>query len=107
MLVGIQRDAVVMRQRGEFFADAGQARCIRIGIAVEFELEIAGAGIFACIGDAAGALDPVIEADGMPDRDTLEPPAPRQKLRDVVVRKIRRQPRIDACDISRHARRRN
>ena len=39
----------------------------------------------------------------MPDRDAIEPPASRQKLRDVVIRKIRRQPRIDAGDIRRHA----
>ena len=41
LLVGIQRDAVIMGQRGQLPADSDQARGIVLGIAVELELEIA------------------------------------------------------------------
>ena len=103
LLVGVQRDAVILRKRGEFGSNTGQARGIRIGIAIELQLEIARAGIFPDIGDAAGAFDPVVEADGMPDRDPLQPPTTGQKGQNILVAQITRQPRIDAGDIPGHA----
>jgi len=103
LLVGVQRDAVVVRQRRKFASNAGQARGVSFGIAVELELEIAGAGVLVGIDDAAGALDPIIEADRMPDRNAIEPTTSRQKLLDVIVRKIRRQLCIDPRDIPDHA----
>src|SRR5216684_7742491 len=72
-------------------------------IAVELELEIARAGIFACVGDATRALDPVVEADGMPDRDALEPLPSLKKLRNIFIAQIRRQTGIDPGDILLHA----
>jgi hypothetical protein len=103
LLVGIDRDAVVVRQRGEFVADPGQARGIRVGIAVELELEIARAAILLGVGDAALTLDLVVETDGVPDRDALQPPATAKKLGDVVIAQIRGQTRVQPGDILRHA----
>ena len=74
-----------------------------VGIAVELELEISGAGILVGVGDAALAFDLVIHADGMPDRDAFQPLAACQKLRDIVIAEIARQPCIDAGDIADHA----
>src|SRR6476620_8887882 len=53
LLVGVERDAIVVWQSGELLADPGQARRIVFGIAVELELEISRAGIFTCVGDTA------------------------------------------------------
>ena len=55
------------------------------------------------VGDAARALDPIVETHGMPDRNAIEPPAPPEELRDVFVPQIRRQTRIDPGDIAVHA----
>jgi hypothetical protein len=103
LLVGVQRDAVMVWQCGEFVADANQTRRVGLRIAIEFELEVTGARIFVAIGDAACTLDFIVEADGMPDRDALQPPSRREKLRDVAGPQIGRQARIDACDIPGHA----
>ena len=99
MLVGIQRDAVVIRQRGELVANAGQARRIVFRIAVELELEIARPGIFTDIGDAAGALDLVVETDGMPARNALEPLPSPKKLRKIFIAQIGRQTGIDPGNV--------
>ena len=103
LLVGVERDAVIMRQRGQFSADPDQPRRVGLGIAVELELEIAGTGVFVWIGDAALAFDLIVHADGMPDRDALQPLTPAKELRDVGLTEVGRQPRIDPGDILRHA----
>ena len=73
------------------------------GIAVELELEIARAGVFLGVGDTALAFDLVVQSDGMADCDPLQPPAPPEELRDVVISEVRRQPRVDPRNILRHA----
>ena len=103
LLVGVQRHLIVVRQRRQLSADAGQPFRIMNRIAVELELEIAGTRVFADIGNTALALDRVVHADGMPDRDPLQPLSRREELRDIVVTEIARQPCIDAADIGRHA----
>src|SRR4029077_13351237 len=98
LLIGIERDAVLMRKRGELSSDPDQPRNVMLRIAIELELEIARAGVFASIGHAAFAFDLVVKADGMPDRDTLEPVTTRQgeELRDVISAQVARQPGIDS-----------
>ena len=103
LLIGVQRDAVIMRQRGQRRADPDQAIRIVRGIAVELELEIAGAGVFLLVGDTALAFDPVIHADRVPDRDALQPLAAREKPREIFIVEIARQTRIDAGYIIGHA----
>ena len=92
-----------MRQRREFVADPGQARRIMHGIAIELELEVAGAGVFVLVGNAALALDLVVHADGVADRDALQPLTSGKKARDIRIREIARQPRVKAGDIAGHA----
>ena len=105
MLIGVERDAVFMRKRGELSSDPDQPRDIVLWIAIELELEIARAGVFASIGHTAFGFDLVVEADGMADCDTLEPVTTHQgeKLRNVISAQVARQPRIEACDIFGHA----
>ena len=103
MFVGVERDAVIIGQRGDFLADPDQAIRIVCGIAVELELEIARSGVFSDVGDTALAFDLVIHADRVPDRHALQPLAACKKLRHVGIGQIARQPRIDAGDIGRHA----
>src|SRR5258706_3091204 len=103
LLVGIQRDVVVVWQRGELLADPDQARRVLFGIAVELELEIARAGIFTCVGDTTGTLDLVVETDSMSDRDALEPLPSSEKPRNVLIPQIGSQTRIDPGDILLHA----
>src|SRR5580704_3200325 len=94
-----------MRKRRELSSDPDQSGNIMLRIALELELEIARAGVFASIGHTAFAFDLVVEADGMADCDTLEPVTTRQdeKLRDLIFAQVARQPRIQACDIFGHA----
>src|ERR1700682_1811064 len=73
------------------------------GVAIELELEIARAGIFLCIDDAAIAFDFVVESDRMPDGDAIEPLASGKEARNVIVRQIVRKPRINPADIFGHA----
>ena len=88
LLVGIQRNAVVVVEAREFSADPDQARGIGLGIAAELQLEITRAGTFLCVGDTTLAFDLVVKADGMPDRDALKPAALSKEPRDIVVGKI-------------------
>ena len=103
LLVGVERDLVFIRQRGEFAADADQARGVVFRITVELELEIARAGVFFRIGDAALAFNLVVEPDRMPDGDALQPLAASQKAPDLLVAQAGRQPRVDAGDVFGHA----
>ena len=80
MLIGIERDAIVMSQRQQLAPNPDQTRGICIGIAAKLQFEKTCAGIFPEIRDAALALDPVVEADGVPDRNTLQARATAEEL---------------------------
>src|SRR5262249_26029813 len=71
--------------------------------AAELELEVACAGVLAPVGDAALAFDLVGKADRMSDGDAVELPPRGEKLRDIVVGEIGRQPRIEPRDVASHA----
>ena len=103
LLVGVECDAIGKRQRREFIADQDQARGIGVGIAAKLELEVARAGILACVGDAARALNLVLHADGMAHRHARQAVAAGKETRNVVISQIARQPRIDAGDVGGHA----
>ena len=102
LLIGIQRDPILMGQLGEFLADPGQALGIMRGVAIELELEVARAGVFAQVGNAALTLDLIVHADRVADRDALQAPASSEKARNILIAEIARQPRTDAGDIARH-----
>ena len=103
MLVGVERYLVVIRKPAELVADADQAVGVMRGITVQLELEIACAGVFVPVGNAALAFDFVVEADGVPDGNPLQPLATLKELRDVTVAEIARQACIDTGDVLRHA----
>ncbi len=103
MLIGVECDAIGKRQCRKFFADQDQARGIGVGVAAKLELEIARAGILACVGDAARALNLVLHADGMAHRHARQAFAAAEKAVEVRIRQIARQPRIDAGDVGGHA----
>src|SRR5260370_39616013 len=88
LLVGVQRNPVVMRQRGQLLADADQAIRVSVRIAIELQLEIPRAGGFLSVGDAALAFYPVVEPNGVPDRDALQPLASGQEARDLLIVQI-------------------
>jgi hypothetical protein len=90
LLVGIQRDAIIISQRDELPADPDQAITVMRGIAVELELEIARARVFVCVGDPTLAFNPVIEPNRMPDRNALHPLPSGKELRDIVIAEIAR-----------------
>src|SRR6516164_2016417 len=90
LLVGIKRHASVVGKLCERFSDADQACGIGVRIAGKLELEIARAGVLLDVAKAGLALDGIVEADRMPDRDSIEPAPPGKKLRNVLISKIAR-----------------
>src|ERR1700722_13236466 len=92
-----------MRQGREFAANADQPRRIYLRVAGKLELEITRTRIFIAVGNAALAFDPVVEADSMANRDAIATAALCQEPRDVLVREVRREARIDTGDVDGHA----
>lgn len=104
LLVAVERDAVMVRQRRKLAANPDQSRGVRFRVAAELELEVTRARICAWIGNTAFALDLVLKADGMTDRDTPGPVlvGKPKKAADIAFTEIRRQALVDAGDVLGH-----
>ena len=72
------------------------------GLSVEETAEVLKVSTVTVKRDAL-TFDLIVETDGVPDRDALQPPPSGEKLRDVVIAQIGRQARVQPGDILRHA----